>query len=202
MSAAPLPANESERLRNLYHYSILDSLPEKAFDSIVEFAANFFQVPIATIGFVDKNRQWFKAIRGLDLCGTEREIAFSAHTILNNEPMVIPDAKQDLRFNLNPMVTGEPFIRFYAGVPLVTTEDYNIGTLCLIDHQPREMNQSQLDRLQHLAELVTVRLGLRLASLKLSEATAKMQPKVLVKSSLFQAETGMATLLATAGRRR
>jgi GAF domain-containing protein len=170
MPPAPLPHNELQRLNNLRQYQILDSLPEKEFDEIVKFAARSFNVPIAAISLVDANRQWFKASCGLAVCETSRDAAFCAHTILSFETMIIEDAHLDSRFANNPLVTGDPFIRFYAGHPLTTPEGFNIGTLCVIDRQPRKMNEQELTKLAKLAENVTMLLGLRLSTIRLQRS--------------------------------
>lgn len=166
MPPAPLAYNENARLANLRHYQILDTLPEKTFDSITNFAARYFDVPIAVISLVDQDRQWFKSIIGLDVCETDRDSAFCAYAILDTRPMIVQDAKLDSRFLDNRLVTGAPFIRFYAGVPLITLENHCIGTLCLIDTKPRTLSAVQTDKLAQLAQTVTSRLVLRLGMLK------------------------------------
>ncbi len=173
MPAAALPPEEDARLRNLKQYLVLDSPPEKAFDSITQYAAKYFDVPVALITLIDQNRQWFKACFGVDINETPRDVAFCSYAILSDDILVIPDATLDPRFSDNPLVIGEPNVRFYAGAPLRTAEGYNIGTLCLIDMKPREFGFDQKSKLQHLAKVVTTRLQLRLATLKLAEANAK-----------------------------
>ena len=137
MKSAPLSPDEFDRLNALRKFNILDSDPEENFDGIVKLASFICQTPFAAISLVDENRQWFKSIVGVDAKETPRDVAFCAHTILQSEPLVVPNALDDERFFDNPLVQGGLDIRFYAGVALVTTSGYRIGTLCVIDQQPR-----------------------------------------------------------------
>jgi diguanylate cyclase (GGDEF)-like protein/PAS domain S-box-containing protein len=163
MIIAHLPDNETERIRTLQSYGILDTPPEPAFDKLVELAAHICRTPIAVISLVDENRQWFKAVTGLDACETSRDVAFCSHTILSDEIMIVPDATLDIRFADNPLVIGAPGIRFYAGVPLVTPDQYPLGTLCVIDYVPRVLIESELKALKILAEQAVAQLELRLS---------------------------------------
>lgn len=163
MKIAPLPANEQERLAALRKYDILDTEPEAAFESMVQLASYICQTPIAAISLVDENRQWFKAIAGLDAKETSRDVAFCAHAILQDETMVVQDAQQDERFFDNPLVASAPDIRFYAGVPLVTSQGFHLGTLCVIDRVPRVLEAAQLDAVKTLADNVMAHLDLRLS---------------------------------------
>src|ERR1043166_10192254 len=115
---APLPPNEKERLAALRRYAILDTPEEPAFDRITRLVATLLKVPMATVTLIDEQRQWFKSAYGMDARQTSREVSFCAHAILHEELMVVPDAATDQRFSNNPLVTGDPRIRFYAGVPL------------------------------------------------------------------------------------
>ncbi|GAB4391766.1 MAG: GAF domain-containing sensor histidine kinase [Kiloniellaceae bacterium] len=133
----PIPINEEERLAALRSYGILDTPPEPVFDRISSVAAAVFNAPIALVSLVDRERQWFKAAHGLDVQQTSRRGSFCAHAIVDVPVLVVPDAAKDPRFAENPLVIGEPYIRFYAGAPMVTSEGFRIGTLCVIDTVPR-----------------------------------------------------------------
>ena len=161
-AAAPLPANEASRLAALRAQQVLDSLPEQMFDDIVRVASNVCGTPIALISLVDENRQWFKAKVGLQASETPRDQAFCAHAILEpDRPLVVPDATQDPRFAANPLVTGSPDIRLYAGAPIVSHSGHALGTVCVIDHEPRELTQAQIDSLQALSRQVSHLMELR-----------------------------------------
>lgn len=156
-----LPANEAPRLQELQQQQILDTPPEAAFDRITRLAALLFEVPIALVSLVDRDRQWFKSCHGLDVCQTSREISFCAHAILSQEVLVVPDAAQDERFRANSLVTDQPGIRFYAGAPLCTRAGFNLGTLCILDTRPRSLRPDQIAALRDLAALVVDALELR-----------------------------------------
>ncbi|GGI21648.1 GAF domain-containing protein [Oxalicibacterium faecigallinarum] len=158
MIKAPIPPNEEDRLHALRQLLILDTPPEERFDRIVQFAAQEFDVPITLISLIDAERQWFKARVGLDVCETNREISFCGHAIMENDIMVINDATKDERFHDNPVVTGAPHVRFYAGAPLQLPAGQNIGTLCLIDSVPRDMDSVALAILGSLRDLVVEEL--------------------------------------------
>lgn len=157
---APLPENEQQRLAWLDQCGILDTPPEDAFDEVARLAADFCQMPIVAINLVDQNRQWTKAAVGQDKTEDVRGISFCAHTILGSEVMVVPDAQKDPRFTDNPLVTGDPNIRFYAGAPLITTEGFAVGSLCLVDQVPRQISQEQVALLRLLAKQVVSRIEL------------------------------------------
>ncbi|WP_337245410.1 EAL domain-containing protein [Luteimonas sp. gir] len=164
----PIPSDEALRASTLADYHVLESPPELEFDRLVQLASRLFSVPIALISLVASDRQVFKARVGLDVCETDRDVSFCAHAILSDEVMVVPDALEDPRFAANPLVLGAPFIRFYAGKPLVTPGGQRLGTVCLIDTQPRAtFSQSEQDNLSDLAELVMDRMELlRLAHVR------------------------------------
>jgi len=158
----PVPDREPERLRELELLDILDSLPERSYDGFTKLAAAICDTPIALISLIDESRQWFKANVGLDAAETPREQAFCAHTILDpGTVMVVNDATHDERFLGNPLVTGDPNIRFYAGAPLVTASGLALGSLCVIDREPRELTPRQHEALEILAGEVSAMLQLR-----------------------------------------
>ena len=151
---APLPEDERARIENLREFKVLDTEPEEVFDEITRLAALISQTPTALITFVDSDRQWFKSHFGFDVRETTRDLSFCAHAILQEGPTVVRDALDDERFRDNPLVTGEPYIRFYAGAPLVTTEGFVLGTLCVIDRRPRDLEEGQIKALQALSRVV------------------------------------------------
>jgi sigma-B regulation protein RsbU (phosphoserine phosphatase) len=153
MLLAPLPANEAERLADLRALKLLDTPPEERFDRIVQLATHLFEVPIAYIALIDSDRQWFKATCGLQMTQTDRSISFCGHTILQDTPLIIPDASQDTRFQDNPLVLSEPRVRFYAGHPLTGLKGKNVGTLCLVDQKPRSLDPRKLETFRRLASL-------------------------------------------------
>lgn len=164
MTAPPKPRNEQERLRVLDSYDILDSESEENFDRITRIASAIFGTPIALVSLVDENRQWFKSKVGLDVGETPRDLAFCAHAICGDDVMVVSDASHDARFRGNSLVTAEPRIRFYAGAPLTSPSGHNLGTLCIIDREPRQLEQHQVTALADLAGLVVRELELRKAA--------------------------------------
>ncbi len=158
---APVPANESERLAALRRCSILDTLPERDFDDLASLAASICRTPIALVTLVDADRQWFKAKVGVEASETSRDLAFCAHAILQSDLLIVPDASADSRFSANPLVTGPPHIRFYAGAPLITADGHALGTLCVVDLVPRELAAEQANALQALSRQVVAQLELR-----------------------------------------
>jgi excisionase family DNA binding protein len=147
----PMPADEEARLRQLAALHLIDTPDEAVFDRLTWLASQVAETPIALISLLTSRRQWFKSRIGLDVCETPREWAFCSHAILENKPMIVEDAHRDQRFQGNPLVTGEPFIRFYAGFPLMSKNRLRLGTLCVLDKQPRQLNQDQLRGLYELA---------------------------------------------------
>ena len=159
---APLPSDEPKRLDALRALLVLDTDPEQIFDSIAKMAADICGTPIALISLVDDQRQWFKANVGLHgVTQTPRELAFCAHAILQNSVFEVSDSSQDTRFVDNPLVTGGPKIRFYAGAPLILSGGERVGTLCVIDQQARKLNDSQLRMLDSLASVASNALAMR-----------------------------------------
>lgn len=184
MHEPPLPANEPSRLAALRALSILDTPPEQEFDDLTALAAHVCGTPIALISLLDESRQWFKSAHGLDVRETSRTISFCGHAILTpDRTFVVPDALQDVRFADNPLVTGAPHIRGYAGAPLVDDAGRAFGTLCVIDSAPRTMTEAQLDALRRLARVAVSQLTLRRAALDLRDARERA-----LEASRFKSE--------------
>ncbi|HEY0191871.1 MAG TPA: diguanylate cyclase [Kofleriaceae bacterium] len=184
--APPRPPDEDARLRALRSYGILDSDVEPSFDRITSLVARVLDVPIALVTLIDAERQWFKSCAGLGGSETERDLAFCSYTILRDEVLVIPDAYEDGRFAHNPYVTGEPFVRAYAGAPLRTPEGYRIGSLCAIDRKPRQFTADQLATLVDLAQIVIDEMELRRQTRerKVFERVFKLSPNVVYVMNL------------------
>lgn len=162
MQAPEIPPNDEERLRELYRYEVLDSAAERAFDDLTGLAAHILDVPIALVSLVDRDRQWFKSRHGLDAVQTSREISFCGHAVAEGAVLCVPDALSDERFSDNPLVVGDPCIRFYLGVPLVTDSGHALGTMCVIDRRPREVTDHQVTLLTSLARQAMSQIELRL----------------------------------------
>jgi GAF domain-containing protein len=158
MTPAPIPSDESARLNALYELLILDTPPEERYDRIVAFAAAEFDAPIALLSLIDRDRQWFKARVGLDVCETARDISFCGHAVVARSTLVVEDAALDPRFADNPLVTGAPHIRFYAGAPLQLEDGSILGTLCLIDTRPRSLDSTDLAILGSLRDLAVMEM--------------------------------------------
>ncbi|RYH70485.1 MAG: GGDEF domain-containing protein [Alcaligenaceae bacterium] len=163
--SSPLLVNsEEERLQVLQSTRLLHSEASEEFDRITRFAAEFFLVPTVLISLVDRDTQWFKSRVGMDACGTDRASAFCSHTIQQAEVLVVEDARTDPRFATNKLVTGAPGIRFYAGAPLILRSGHALGSLCLIDYQPRFFDAKAQEHLQELAQTVVDRIELHRAA--------------------------------------
>jgi diguanylate cyclase (GGDEF)-like protein len=147
------PADEAFRLASLRELGILDTGPEERFDRLTRLAQRLFNVPVALVSLVDADRQWFKSRQGIDATETPRAVSFCGHAILDSEPFVIPDAMRDVRFRDNPLVTGQAHIRFYAGHPLRLPNGARVGTLCIVDHVPRQLDEQDLQALRDLAAI-------------------------------------------------
>ena len=165
MQRPPKPDNEADRLRALSRYQILDTAPEAGYDDLVSIASAICGMPMGSVSLIDADRQWFKSRLGLADPETSRDNAFCAHAILDpREVMVVPNALLDARFSDNPLVTGAPGIRFYAGAPLLSADGMPMGTLCVMDSQPRELQRYQLDALDALSRQVSALMELRRVS--------------------------------------
>jgi len=158
---APVSVNEAARVAALDRYAILDTEPEQSFDDLVILAAHICKTPIALLTLVDDHRQWFKSAVGVQVRETPREVSFCAHAIQQPDLFIVPDTLQDPRFKDNPLVTGEPHIRFYAGAPLVNEDGFALGTLCVGDRQPRELDEDQKVALTSLSHLAFRQIELR-----------------------------------------
>jgi two-component system, sensor histidine kinase and response regulator len=172
MMGPPVPPDEKARLESLRRYDLLDTLPEKDFDDLVLLASEICGAPIAMMSLVDADRQWFKSKLGVEVEETARDVAFCAHAILQSDLFIVPDAARDKRFADNPLVTGEPRIRFYAGAPLINPEGHRLGTLCVIDRTPKTLTAMQKKALEALGRQVVSQMELRRAAKELEKASA------------------------------
>jgi GAF domain-containing protein len=186
---APIPQNETKRLKVLWQYEVLDTVPEEVFDDLTELAARICEAPIALISLVDENRQWFKSKIGVTVSETSRDVSFCAYAIAQSDLFIVPDATQDKRFASNPLVTSEPKIRFYAGAPLITPDGHALGTLCVIDKIPRELRPEQQQALRILARHVVWQLELRRRSRELVDVRGENRG---LKGDLEKARTELA----------
>lgn len=178
MIKAALHRNEEERMKSLESYAILDTLSETEFDNLTFLAAQICDTPISLVTFIDNDRQWFKSRIGLDVFQTPRDYAFCTHAINQpNDVFIVPDSREDERFYDNPVVTGEPNVIFYAGVPLVTEKGLPLGTLCVIDQVPRELTANQILSLKALAHQTLKLLELRLNKMELENTMGKLRKK-------------------------
>jgi GAF domain-containing protein len=167
--STPTPSNEAKRLKVLWQYEVLDTVPEELFDDLTELAARICEAPIALISLIDEHRQWFKSKVGTSVKETSRDISFCAYAITQSGLFIVPDASKDPRFRNNPLVTSDPKIRFYAGAPLITADGYALGTLCVIDKVPRQLRPDQQQALLILARHVVSQLELRRRSRELAD---------------------------------
>ncbi len=151
---ARVPADEESRLAALHALALLDTPPEERFDRITRIAAGLTEVPVVLVSLVDQDRQWFKSCVGLGATETPRELAFCAHVVHRRERMIVEDSHLDERFADHPLVTGAPYIRFYAGFPIFHSSGACLGTLCIIDTRPRQLSAEQVQLMVDLAALV------------------------------------------------
>lgn len=154
MTNSEASQDEQARLETLWSLGVLDTPPEERFDRLTRMAKRLFGVPIALVSLVDENRLWFKSCFGLSVCEISRDKSFCGHTILGNGPVIIPDALADKRFADSPLVLSDPYIRFYAGYPLSAPNGLKLGTLCILDRQPRDFGKDDLEALKDLASMV------------------------------------------------
>ena len=190
---APAPLDEAVRLAELMRYEIIDTQPEVAFDRITRMAAEFFDVPIALVSLVDKERQWFKSHHGINTTESPRDLAFCAHVILEEGVMVVPDATLDPRFAQHPSVLHEPNIRFYAGAPLKSKAGHNLGTVCVVDTRPHlEITGYHIRKLADLAAIAIDEMELRLALINANRDLAELRTvKDSLEQTRYQAEVAI-----------
>ena len=188
--AIPYPPDEAERVDALRTYNVLDTPPEASFDRLTRLAAAHFDVPIALVSLLDEDEQFFKSCVGLDTRRTSREVSFCTYTIVEDEVMIVEDATTDPRFRDNPLVTGEPRIRFYAGAPLKTPAGHNLGSLCLIDTTPRPFAPADAETLADMAAMVVNELELRRTAREIEESEARYRAVVnSVQEVIFELDT-------------
>ena len=196
--SAPETQRERQRLKILWEYQVLDTVPEEVFDQLTELAAHICEAPIALISLVDENRQWFKSKVGISLSQTSRDVSFCAHAIRQSGLFLISDATKDPRFAQNPLVVSDPKIRFYAGAPLVTPDGHALGTLCVIDTVPRKLKPDQQQAMQVLARHVVSQLELRRRTRELVEVRAAREKEAAnvrrLRAELAQARRELARL--------
>lgn len=174
MKTPTVPPDEAERQRALDSLNILETAIEERFERVTRLATHLMGTPIAAISLIDDDRQWFKSVQGLNSTETARDISFCGHTILEDGLLVVEDATKDERFVDNPFVTGSPGIRFYAGCPVHSPDGHKIGSLCVIDREPRELSEEQLEDLKDLASMVESEI----ATKQMAEAQAQMNEEL------------------------
>ena len=170
----PLPLQEQERLAALRAWQLLDTPAEQAFDDLTMLASQLCETPIALVSLVDESRQWFKSRVWLEATETPRSMAFCAHAICGTTTMIVEDTLLDPRFRRNPLVTGEPNIRFYAGAPLTDSQGHALGTLCVIDRQPRQLSAEQTVALERLSRHVIKLMELQRSNRRLSDCLERV----------------------------
>ena len=174
MKPACIPDNEQERLQALHEYRILGTKPEQSYNDLTTIASEVCNTPISLLSLVDQNRQWFKAKVGVEASETPRDWSFCAHAIQSTDPLIVEDALNDERFSDNPLVSGDPNIRFYAGFPLQNNEFHRIGTLCVIDREPKTLTKTQINVMEALARQAVAFLELRKRSITLLESFCQL----------------------------
>lgn len=169
MEKAPIPKNELERIASVYALNLLDTPPEERFDQLTRCATKIFHVPISTLTLIDANREWFKSCQGVSKTEGDRAISFCGHALVGGDMMAVKDTLQDKRFYDNPLVTGEPHIRFYAGVPVMSFDGQRIGVFCIKDTKPREFSGDDREILKGLAAWAGLEINSRNISLTLKK---------------------------------
>lgn len=182
---APLPANEDQRLATLRDYCIMDTAPDERFDRLTAFAADLFGVPVALISLIDAERQWFKSHHGLPVSESPRSISFCAHTILEDEPLIVENAAEHPLFRNSPLVCSGPALRFYAGVALTAHDGQPLGTLCIGDRKPRSFSDEDVIRLRRLAAIASDELELHRARMRAEEVVAAQNAANQLKGKLL-----------------
>ncbi len=191
------PWDENARLAALRSYDILDTSPEPNFDDIVRIAAHVCNAPIAAVNLIEDTRQWFKAEIGLGVRETPLDVSICAHAILQQDFSVVPDTTRDPRFACNPLVSGEPHLRFYAGAVLNTPEGLPLGTVCVLDHKPRELTEEQAFTLRALARQVMAQLQLRRTLAEYKQA--QEQQHLLIRELHHRVKNTLATVQSIMG---
>lgn len=194
----PMPKNEAKRIKVLWQYDILDTVPEEVFDELTHLASLICGAPIALITLVDEDRQWFKSKVGVTINETGRDVSVCAHAILQKELFIVPDATLDDRFKDNPFVVKPPKIRFYAGMPLITPDGYALGTLCVFDHVPRELTADQKQALRVLGRHVMTQLELRRHARELAAVRDDCKN---TRAELAQAQAELAKLKSASSKK-
>lgn len=196
MQAPDTPKNETQRLAALHALQVLDTPNDSAFERMAQLARDLFDVPVALVSLIDQERQWFKSHQGLEVCETHRAVSFCAHAIAHDAPLIVEDTHKDERFVGNPLVTGSPRIRFYAGYPLRPLEGMAVGTLCIIDHQPRQFSERDLKLLGSLAGQVEELLRQHKLQLDLAHTAHRMHKEQKLLKVLHQGITDYQALMS------
>lgn len=174
-------ATEDRRVEALHACAILDTAPHPAFDCLTRAAALALRAPIALVSLLDTDRQWFKSVMGLPVRETPRSISFCNHTIGGFDPLIVEDTLEDPRFAQNPLVTGAPYIRFYAGVPLIDPEGFALGTLCILDYKPRTLSPDEICLLESLADAVMHAIAAHVQGQEVRRLTRKLDALIHVE---------------------
>ena len=177
MKEAPIPKDEFKRIVSVYALDLLDTPPEERFDQLTRCATKIFHVPISTLTLIDAKREWFKSCQGLSKTEGDRAISFCGHALVEDKILVIPDTLKDERFSDNPMVVGEPYIRFYAGVPILSADGNRIGVFCIKDIKPREFSADDQEVLEGLAVWAQLEINSRNLSLSTQDAFIEQYAK-------------------------